>query len=106
MSNLYFFDFLFKDTLTEAENKDFGTRHVHKFLFKVMEWVGIPFKGVTDIVNMPQKASFDAAFCIKVELPIVKRGVGNRLIGSDMWPPKSLDLNPIDYFLGTRSKYS
>ena len=114
----------------EAANKDFGTRPVHKFPFKVMVWAGITFQGVTDIVILPQKTSFDAAFYIKNVLPIVKRD-GNRLIGPhftfqqegakphtsgttietiesmgfsliwpDIWPPNSSDLNPLDYFLG------
>ena len=53
-----------------------------KFPFKVMVWTGITFKGVTDIDILTQKTSFDVAFCIKIELPIVKRD-GNRLIGPD-----------------------
>ena len=112
----------------EAANEDFGTRPVHKFPFKVMVWAGITFNGVTDIVILPQKMSFDADFYIENVLPIVKKD-GNRLIGldftfqqdgakphtsgttietiesmgfsligPDIWPPNSPDLNPLDYF--------
>ena len=47
-----------------------------------MVWAGITFNGVTDIVILPQKTSFDEDFYIKNILPIVKID-GNRLIGSD-----------------------
>jgi hypothetical protein len=112
----------------EAANEDFGTRPVHKFPYKVMVWAGITFNGVTDIVILPQKTSFDADFYIANVLPIVKKD-GNRLIGPDFtfqqdgakphtsgatieaiksmgisligpdtWPPNSPDLNPLNYF--------
>ena len=63
----------------EAPNKDFGARSVHKFPFKVMVWAEITFQRVTDIVILPQKTSFDAAFFVKSVLPISK----TRLIGPD-----------------------
>ena len=56
----------------EAANEDFGTRHVHKFPFKVMVWAGITFNGVTDIVILLQKMTFDADFYI--ENNIEKKG--------------------------------
>jgi len=68
--------------LRETANEDFGTRPVHKFPFKAMIWAGITFNGVTDIVILPQKMSFDAVFYIENVLPIVKRD-GNRLIVPD-----------------------
>ena len=46
----------------EAANKDFGTRDVHKFPFKDVVCAEIIFQEVTDIVILPQKTSFDAAF--------------------------------------------
>ena len=63
----------FKEELREAENKDFGTRLVHKFPYKIMVWTGITFQGVTDVVILPQKMSFDMDFYIENVLPIVKR---------------------------------
>ena len=66
----------------EAANNDFGTRLVNKFPFKAMVWTGITFQGVNDIIILPHKTSFDAAFYIKNVLPIVKRD-GNKLIGAD-----------------------
>ena len=45
----------------KQQNKDFDTKYVHKFPFKVMVWVGITFQRVTGIVIFPQKTSFDAA---------------------------------------------
>ena len=47
-----------------------------------MVWAGITFNGVSDIVILPQKMSFDADFYIENVLPIVKKD-GNRLIGPD-----------------------
>ena len=113
----------------EAANENYGTRPVHKFPFKVMVWAGITFNGVTEIVILPQKTTFNAEFYIENVLPIVKRD-GNKLIGPnftfqqdgarphtskatmeaiksmglsvimpDIWPPNSSDLNPLDYFL-------
>ena len=93
-----------------------------------MVWAGITFNEVTDVVILPQKTSFDADFYIENVLPIVKRdgnrligpdftfqqdlakhrtskvtteaikSMGFSLIGPDIWPPNSPDLNPLDYF--------
>ena len=101
---------------------------MHKFPFKVMVWAGITFNGVTYIVILPQKMSFNADFYIKNVLPIVNRdenrligpkftfqqdvakphtgkvtietfkSMGFSFIGTDNWPPNSPDLNPLDYF--------
>ena len=54
---------------------------MHKFPFEVMVWAGINFNGVTYIVILPQKMSFNDDFYIKNVLPIVKRDE-NRLNGS------------------------
>ena len=93
-----------------------------------MVWVGITFQRATGIVILTQKNSFDAAFYIKNVLRIVKRdanrligpdftfqkdgekqhtsgttietieSLGFSLIGADIWPPNSPDLNLLDYF--------
>ena len=90
------------------------------------------FRGVTDIVILPQKTSFDVSVYIKNLLTILNRN-GSKLIGTDftfqqdgakphtsettietiqsmgfsfIGPPNSSDLNPLDYFFGTQSKYS
>ena len=112
----------------EAANKYFESRPLHKVPFNAMVWAGITYRGVTDVVILPQKTSFDANFYIQKILPIVKKD-GNRLIGPDftfqqngskshtsratieaiesmgvsligpqIWPPNSPDLNPLDYF--------
>ena len=39
-----------------------GTRPEHKFPFKVMVWIGVTFSGLTQVVILPQKTTFDSDF--------------------------------------------
>ena len=108
--------------------EDIGTRPEHKFPFKVMVWIGVTFSGLTQVVILPQKTSFDSDFYVEKVLPIVKRDgiqligenfifqqdgakphtsgqtmdavqkLGISIIGPEKWPPNSPDLNPLDYF--------
>ena len=112
----------------EAATKDMGTRPEHKFPFKVMVWIGVTFSGLTQVVILPQKTTFDSDFYVENVLPIVKRdgikligenfifqqdgakphtsrftmesikNLGFLVIAPDKWPPNSPDLNPLDYF--------
>ena len=105
----------------------YGTRPVHKFPFKVMVWAGIIFRGVNDIVILPQKTSFYAALkemetCgLGPISPFNKTALNHtrveqRSIQLKAWDfayrvrymaTNSTGLNPLEYFfLGTRSKYS
>ena len=105
----------------------YGTRHEHKFPFKVMVWAGITFQGVNDIVILPQKTSFYAALK-EMETgglgpisPFNKTALNHtrveqRSIQLKAWDfayrvrymaTNSTGLNPLEYFFwGTRSKYS
>ena len=94
------------------------------------------FKELPTSSFCPPETSFYAPFYIKNVLLIVKRNgkrlilldftfqqddakphtsgnsiekiesIGVSLIVADILPPNSLDLNPLDYFFGTQSKYS
>ena len=48
-----------------------------------MVWTEITFNGVTEIVILPQKMTFNAEFYIEKVLPIVKRN-RNKLIGPNL----------------------
>ena len=112
----------------KAANEALGLRKVHKFPFKVMVWYGLTYDGPTKPVFLPEKTSFNSNFYIKNVLPVAQRDgmklIGKdfvyqqdgatshtsqetisaiknmdiELIGPDVWPPNSPDLNPLDYF--------
>jgi len=112
----------------QAATEDMGTRPEHKFPFKVMVWIGVTFSGLTQLVILPQKTTFDSDFYVEKVLPIVKRDgiqligenfifqqdgakphtsgqtmeaiekLGFSIIAPEKWPPNSPDLNPLDYF--------
>ena len=46
--------------LRKSSIKYFGTRFAHKLPFKV--WVGITFKGLTEIVIFPEKKAYDERY--------------------------------------------
>ena len=45
--------------------QDMGTRPEHKFSFKVMVWIGVNFSGLTQVVILPQKTTFDSDFYVE-----------------------------------------
>ena len=93
-----------------------------------MVWYGLTYDGPTKPVFLPEKTSFNSNFYIKNVLPVAQRDgmklIGKdfvyqqdgatshtsqetisaiknmdiELIGPDVWPPNSPDLNPLDYF--------
>ena len=99
-----------------------------KFPFKVygMDWCH--FSGLTQVVILPQKTTFDSDFYVEKVLPIVNRDgiqligenfifqqdgakthtsgksmeaiekIGFSVIAPQKWPSNSSDLNPLDYF--------
>ena len=103
-----------------------------KFPLRAMIWVGITFNGATRIVVLPKDKSFDSDFYIEKVLPIVKRDgsklIGDdflyqqdgapchtskksmdaiksmeiKMLHNGIWPPNSPDLNPLDFFFGTK----
>ena len=124
-------DVVYAETRTEADlnGRQFTKK---KFPLKAMIWVGITFNGATRIVVLPKDKSFDSDFYIEKVLPIVKRDgsklIGDdflyqqdgapchtskksmdaiksmeiKMLHNGIWPPNSPDLNPLDFFFGTK----
>ena len=109
-------------------NIDNGLITKKKFPKKVMVWVGMTFNGITEVVVLPPKTSFNTDFYVSHVIPIARRD-GIKLLGNDFvfqqdgarchtsntsietiqnllpsfihpnqWPANSPDLNPLDYF--------
>jgi len=120
-------DIIYAESREEA-NEIGGLREEQKYPMSVMVWCGITWNGVTHVVVLPPKTSFNEHFYTEKVLPVIKRD-GLRLIGEDFmfqqdgakphmsklsknafenagvsflrkntWPPNSPDLSPMDYF--------
>ena len=120
-------DVLYAESREHANNTG-GFFEKEKFPLKVMVWCGMTFNGVTRVVVLPEKTSFDSNFYVNKVLPVIKED-GIQLIGDDFlfqhdgatshtskftknsfqeagitmlrnngWPPNSPDLSPMDYF--------
>ena len=63
-------------------NRQNDKKTEQNFSLKVMAWVRINLNGVSDIVILPQKTSFNADFYIENVLLMLKRH-GNKLVGLD-----------------------
>ena len=58
-----------------------------KFPKKVKVWVRMTFNGITEVVVLPPKTSFNTDFYVSYVIPIARRD-GIKVLGNDFFPPQ------------------